>query len=62
MAGYPRPCFDVVKKDMDDGTKPRHDEGARPAPNSIHLFPSKAFIAEGGQPSLAFPGVRSCEL
>jgi hypothetical protein len=45
MAGYPRPGFDSVKKDVDDGTKPRHDEGARPAPNSIHLIPSKPFIA-----------------
>jgi hypothetical protein len=45
MAGYPRPGFDSVKKDVDDGTKPRHDEGARPAPNSIHLIPSKPLIA-----------------
>ena len=36
-----RHFFDAVNKDVAGGAKPHHDEGARPVPNSIHLFPSR---------------------
>jgi hypothetical protein len=45
---YPMPggarrgyVVDATNKDVDGGTKPRHDEEVRPVPNSIYLFPSK---------------------
>ena len=41
QAGHPRLSFDAISKVVDGAAKPRHDDKAKAAPDSIHLLPGR---------------------